>query len=319
MSKIHLITTCTNSKKLFGSPPVQLRDFIAKDEGIDETAYLWAQALTASMKNNPTIAAKDLYKGAHWHIAKSIAEEFGAELWVLSAGFGLIHKDTKIVNYQATFASVTDDCIPKSGGSLYVRSNYWWTALAENLGKYREYKDLSVLMRKNPNDYFVISGSSYYIHAIHDDLLKGLHYLKNPHKQLIIITSHSNSLKELAPFTLVSQQKMRQLLGGTMVTLNIALAKLFLSKSCSTMSSIIDFSTTKHALECDLKKLPPEIKPERKRRSPEEVKHYIIDLLKKKPDTSASQGLRYFRDSGNSLEEKSFRRIFEEVKLTSKT
>lgn len=319
MSRIHLITTCTNNKKSLDSQALQLRNFISKDEDIETSAALWSKGLENALNSNTTVAAKDLYKGGHWSIAKSIAEEHKVELWILSAGFGLLNQNTPVVNYQATFTSTSDDCIPKSKGTLSERSDRWWNALANSIGRTREHQNITSLMRNNPNDYFVVSGSSHYICAIYSDLMKGLESLKAPSKQLIVITSASDNSRDLTPYILLSQQKMKQRLGGTMVTLNVALAKHFLSEVLRQETSSIDFSVVSQSLEKSFSKLLPESVPYRKRRTEEEVKAYVADLLKKAPDISASKALRHFRDSGSSFEEKRFRKAFLEVQLGSKT
>lgn len=319
MSKIHLITTCTNNKKSTNYQPVKLGDFVSPNEDIEASAALWSEGLKSAINCNDTLAAKDLYKGGHWSIAKSIAEEFEVELWILSAGFGLINQNTQVINYQATFTSSSDDCIPKSNGTLPERSARWWNALANHIGRTREYQNIASLMKSNPEDFFVVSGSSHYIYAIYSDLLDGLTHLKDPLKQLIVITSTSQNLTGLAPYTLLSQQKMKQRLGGTMVTLNVALARHFLSKVRTQKREAVDFSIIKQSLEASFSDLMPEPMPERTRRTEEEVKIYIADLLRNTPEISASKALRQFRDSGNSFEEKRFRRAFHEVQIRSKT
>ncbi|WP_415720193.1 hypothetical protein [Photobacterium ganghwense] len=313
MSRIHLITTCTNNKKSTDYQSVQLRDSISPDEDIETSAALWSEKLESALRSNRTLAARDLYKGGHWSIAKSIADEHQVELWILSAGFGLLNQNSPVVNYQATFTPNSDDCIPKSGGTLPERSSRWWSALANHIGRTREYQDITSLMRNNPYDFFVVSGSSHYIHAIYSDLLTGLVSLKNPSKQLMVITSASENLGELTPYTLLSKQKMKQRLGGTMVTLNVALARHVLLEVMGSDHSSIDFSVIKQSLEKSFADLLPNPIPERTRRTEEEVKTYVADLLTHAPKISASTALRYFRDSGNSFEEKRFRKAFQEV------
>ena len=101
--KINIITSCTGEKKF--SPETQLTQedfrsineaevFTSKEDGLSEYR----------------IAAEDIYTGQqHLRLMKGInlfRENYGAEnvnLWILSAGYGMISADKEVVPYECTF------------------------------------------------------------------------------------------------------------------------------------------------------------------------------------------------------------------------
>ncbi|EPK3140283.1 DUF6884 domain-containing protein [Enterobacter kobei] len=50
--------------------------------------------------------AGELYTGQHWSRAVAAAARSGAEMWILSAGLGLLHVSDPVVPYEATFSTM---------------------------------------------------------------------------------------------------------------------------------------------------------------------------------------------------------------------
>ena len=93
-----------------------------------------------------------------------------------------------------------------------------------------------------------------------------------------------------------------------MLMLNISVAKYIVKEFTSKqLSDLNEFSQN---LFEELKELPEREVKKGIRRSPEEVKTFILKLMQQKPGMSATYALREFRDSGNSFEEKRFRAEF---------
>ncbi|MBF4655098.1 hypothetical protein IS506_18815 [Serratia marcescens] len=93
-----------------------------------------------------------------------------------------------------------------------------------------------------------------------------------------------------------------------MLMLNISVAKYIVKEF--TLRQIIDLNVFSKNLFEELKELPEREIKKGIRRSPEEVKSFILKFMQQKPDLSATHALREFRDSGNSFEEKRFRAEF---------
>jgi len=243
----------------------------------------------------------------------SVVNDYPVDLWVLSAGLGLLKHDDAVIPYQATFAAGHSDSIP-----LYSESNKgksfhqtWWQALGE-CSPFQESHPtlLSDLMRSKPNEYFIICGSPDYINAIATDLINGISYLNTPKKQLIIISSqHINP--ELKQYHLVSNKRIADWLTCNMLMLNIKMAQYVIQQFNETEQDDLGYLADK--LQKQFALLPATLKSSAIRRPPEEVEQWIAHHLKTSPESSASRALRAFRDSGNSFEEKRFRNLFHAV------
>ncbi|HAL7544958.1 TPA: hypothetical protein H7C36_004335, partial [Escherichia coli] len=88
----------------------------------------WCNALNEAISTSATVCAEDLYKGGHWATAKAILNEYPIDLWVLSAGLGLLHHKDNVVPYKATFAVGYDESIPLYSQEYIGKSFHrtWW-------------------------------------------------------------------------------------------------------------------------------------------------------------------------------------------------
>src|SRR5262245_11141361 len=88
---IHVIASCTDRKRL----PVPLELRLREISGVRPQirAERWWRRLSTHESRN--IVATDLYGGDHWSVARSlpavaVANGRSAQLWVASAGYGLV-------------------------------------------------------------------------------------------------------------------------------------------------------------------------------------------------------------------------------------
>lgn len=96
---VHLIVTCTRRKT------VAAGDAVSPDERDVERAYgLWLERLVQARRGSSPMSAGELYTGQHW--SRAAAARNGAEMWVISAGLGLLHVSDSVVPYEATFSSM---------------------------------------------------------------------------------------------------------------------------------------------------------------------------------------------------------------------
>ena len=101
MGELNLIVTCTKQKTRAAG------ETVFPDERDVERAYgIWLERLTQAHSGSPPITAGELYTGQHWSRAAEAAKRTGAELWVISAGLGLLHVSDPVVPYEATFSSM---------------------------------------------------------------------------------------------------------------------------------------------------------------------------------------------------------------------
>jgi len=310
MSNINLITTCTNGKHFGSGSILSLSQFSSGRTPSSVLINSWCNALNEAISTSATVYAEDLYKGGHWATAKAILTDYPVDLWVLSAGLGLLHHKDKVVPYRATFAVGYDESIPLYSQEYVGRSFHrtWWKEItSRSIFKSEHPTSILDLMKKNKKDYYVICGSPDYINAIELDIINGLEYLVDAKKQLLIITSKKIN-DRLTAYLFKTNQNMAQWLRCNMLMLNISVAKYIVKEFTSKKFNNLNELSQK--LVEELKELPEREVKKGIRRSPEEVRSFILKLMQQKPDLSATNALREFRNSGNSFEEKHFRAEF---------
>ena len=117
-----------------------------------------------------------LYTGQHWSRAAAAAARNGAEMWVISAGLGLLHVSDPVVPYEATFSSMP-----------FCHRTHW-ERLTTRPPAERRCTSLRTLMQAKPDDRFVVAASPVYLRAVESDLLAGRGELTTP-EHLQVVTS----------------------------------------------------------------------------------------------------------------------------------
>lgn len=208
---VHLIVTCTRRKT------VSAGETIFPDERDAGRAYgIWMERLAQARRGSPPMTAGELYTGQHWSRAAAAAARNGAEMWVISAGLGLLHVSDPVIPYEATFSSM-----PFSHSRL-------WESLTTRPPAERRCASLRRLMKARPDDRFVVAASPVYLRAVESDLLAGRKALSTP-EQLKVVTSkgYKGILKDSVRYT--SAAMMRGL-NTNMTGLNICYALQLIAK-----------------------------------------------------------------------------------------
>lgn len=202
---IHLIVTCTRRKT------VPAGDALFPDERDGGMAYgVWLERLAQARRGSPPMTAGELYTGQHWSRAAAAAARNGAEMWVISAGLGLLHISDPVVPYEASFSSMP-----------FCHRTHW-ERLTTHPPSERQCTSLKTLMQARPDDRFVVAASPLYLRAVESDLLAGMKALCNP-EQLAVVTSkgYQGSLKGNTMYTSADMMKA---LNTNMTGLNISYA-----------------------------------------------------------------------------------------------
>ncbi|MDK9637868.1 DUF6884 domain-containing protein [Enterobacter hormaechei] len=202
---VHLIVTCTRRKT------VPAGDAVFPDERDVERAYgLWLERLAQARRGSPSMTAGELYTGQHWSRAAAAAARNGAEMWVISAGLGLLHVSDPVVPYEATFSSMP-----------FCHRTHW-ERLTTRPPAERLCASLKTLMQAGPDDRFVVAASPVYLRAVEADLLAGRDALRTP-EQLQVVTSkgYQGGLKDSIRYT--SADMMKEL-NTNMTGLNVSYA-----------------------------------------------------------------------------------------------
>lgn len=316
MSNINLITTCTNGKNSDSKAILSLSQFSSGRTPSYVLLNSWCNAVNEAILTSATVCAEDLYKGGHWATAKAILKQYHVDLWILSAGLGLLHHKDKVIPYKATFALGYEESIPTYSheyvGKTFHRT--WWKELSQRSSfKSQHPTSITELMKKKNKDFFIICGSPDYINAIELDVINGLEYLLNPKNQVLIITSKKINVR-LEGYLFKTSQKMVQCLKCNMLMLNISMAKYIINEFLSSGSN--DLNEISVHITDKMNDLPEREIIKGIRRSPEEVNHFILKMIHQEPGISATHALRTFRDAGNSFEEKRFRAAFKALSGT---
>ncbi|WP_204054018.1 hypothetical protein [Microbispora rosea] len=298
---VHVVVTCTNRKR--GVAPEQLRVRSLDTGGVDERCEEWVQRLSAA---SAARSASDMYAGEHWLIARRLAEIAGddANLWVCSAGYGLIKVDARIAPYAATFAVGHEDSVaPDTGGA-----RRWWERLATWDGPQAgQPRSFSALARRDPDAAIVAVLSEPYLRACATDLREAASTLTS--KDSLSIIGPGGRSAEVDEFVIPVTAALTSVLGGSLLSLNARAAAHVLEACRASGEPVRRSLLTK--LMADATAAAPQTAPKAPgiRMTDDEVRTFIRKHLVYGP-TSATALLRELRSSGRSCEQARFRELF---------
>jgi hypothetical protein len=306
---VNVVVTCTKDKRHEASRDCQLRN--VPKGSLQERFDLWHER--TSKHWNKSVRVMDLYAGDHWANVRGFTSSyFEIDLWVCSAGFGLLHADDQVPPYAATFTkneadSITAKLLPTSIANL---PQTWWasTTMAWKPRFAAKPRSLAELMACYPKRSLVVVASENYLRAISDDLRLGIHALKDQ-DQLAIISAGAKNLEGLDQNLVPCDARFQRLLGGARSSLNTRFAGKILRES----QHVPRASLAKVRYQRLLDKQPPIDRFARQQLSDEEIKDFIRRSLKFRPNLQHSPLLRALRDSNMACEQKRFSRLFREV------
>ena len=207
---VHLIVTCTRRKT------VSAGETVFPDERDAGRAYrIWMEKLALARRGSPPMTAGELYTGQHWSRAAAAAARHGAEMWVISAGLGLLHVSDPVLPYEATFSSM-----PFSHRRL-------WEKLTTCPPMERKRASLRALMQARRNDQFIVAASPLYLNAVEDDLYAGREELSS--KEHLTIVTSKGYRGNLGSNVALSSAAMMNELNTNMTGLNISHAEKILA------------------------------------------------------------------------------------------
>jgi hypothetical protein len=296
---VHVIVTCANRKTLPVPPALRLDNLPSL--GTEPRAWEWIARLSGT-SSAPLIAAQDLYAGEHWMIARSLparAHHPEAQLWVCSAGYGLIPAEAQIRPYAATFSGGSDR-VP--GGADGAR--HWWHALSGWEGPAPgQPRTIYSLAAANRSASFLLALSASYLDACRDDVAAAAGEVADP-DTFMIISAGARFPGSAGVAMVPSDARLQGFLGGTRQALNARIAAYLLSAGISSRAAATQRLTRLLAGQSPLTRY------ERKKLSDQEVTEMIACRLTQVPGTSASRLLRDFRDAGYACEQQRFASLY---------
>lgn len=154
-NKFIIVTNCTARKKA-GIPLVR---FVPKGDGIRQIADDWRSSLEAHPSR---LQAGLLYVGRSILEARNISQYLDAQLFIVSAGIGLVESDKPIPGYDLSVSGKRTELattLTRHGAS----TSDWWHLLASGNG-------LAWLLREQPDATVLLSLPSEYLDMVREDL-----------------------------------------------------------------------------------------------------------------------------------------------------
>ncbi|MFN9604450.1 MAG: hypothetical protein ACK6A7_13535, partial [Planctomycetota bacterium] len=126
---VNVVVTCTKDKRQPVADECQLRNVLGTS--IRERMQEWQARTNRHWRQSVRVA--DLYAGDHWANVRALKSSyFGVDVWVCSAGYGLIHFDDRVAPYAATFSRNHPDSVSAHLPEIERLSatRNWWKATA---------------------------------------------------------------------------------------------------------------------------------------------------------------------------------------------
>ena len=316
-SFVHLlvVATCSYGKRVAPTPDLQIRSLPAGS--IVARTQEWSTRLESTATKR--LPARQLYKGDHWTVVRELdavgaAAGFRVEVWIASAGYGLIPMNAEIASYGATFAPDHEDYVlgRKPLGDEELLSE-WWSQIAAWCGPApTTARTVTELARQHPDTPMLVLASRPYAQALESDLLEASDALDSP-ELLSIVAIGLDATSPLAEFVLPGDARFSTWLGGTLTSLNARVGRAILERVNEWGVNRVEIG---RGLLERLKELDPYLQPKRKIREDDDVRAYIRTALSANPRAAHSRLLRSFRTEGYACEQGRFRRLYREVQQT---
>jgi Queuine tRNA-ribosyltransferase len=314
----NLIVTCVSQKK---ARKVQsIFDPNIETGPLEKVFQQWIDTIKHSkLKRRKAI---DLYKGhlwganlEGWGIVKNQIKD--SQLWILSAGYGLIPADEKIIPYDITFQEPRNG-IPSIHSRIEDNTNHkrdniqkWWKLLTESTDRTTS-SIKSLIDNSNESDYFLMVVGKDYLDAVFNDLDEAIKSSSNPNHIAVLSNNVNDPLaKRLGSNWLYADSRFVNLPKANSTTVNSKIAKellwhMFHRKGGLSWWSHENFNSYLKHLSSGLPK------PKKFNRSPSsdlQVTNFIIESLDE-CDVTFSKLHRKYRDSGRACEYTRFKALY---------
>lgn len=310
---LRIVASCTQGKKYPVTSDLRLGSL--PKATLDERLAMWKDRLQQSTAD--VVAAIDLYRGQHWAVVRDLpavaqAAGYRAELWVASAGYGLVPADTKIHPYSATFTGSDEDSVWKPiDGDRRTALRRWWSGLQTlPVSSTESPRSLEALAGATPDAVFLVIGSPAYMAAIADDLAGARARLLDP-QRLVVITSRDGSLPDwLGSHVVPSEAPLSAMLGGSRGSLHARTARRLLQEAAEVPLRADVIVPHYSAL---MSKAESVAVPARQRLADENVRNFIRETLAANGTLSCTAALQRLRMSGQACEQRRFSGLYSEV------
>jgi len=299
---INIISSCTSSKKYLPSDLLKLAN-IDDNLLLEDASELWIKNI--NINESPQYKASQLYKGGVWKVTLDIKDilstKLKTDLYIASAGYGLIHSDKKIYSYDCTFSSGDSNSISKFNNPQDDPSNIlWW----DNINTFA-------------SDSFPLD-SYFFIILPHDYLVASQNFIQEIiyryDKKVFIFTANQKPIPNFMEQHVIKfDSRFNSFQTGVMINI-LQRAVFWLSKEIVMKNIPLVHKDLQTHIDMKLTQYKAFTMPVRKQLTDEEIYKKIRLMILYNNISSATQGLKYFRQLGFACEQKRFGKLFSEVK-----
>jgi hypothetical protein len=312
-SSLTVLVTCTKRKTRDIPTRLMVRSLPAGT--IEQRSEEWINRLSDFGRDR--VPAVDLYSGDHWSVARSLPEVaaangYKADLWVCSAGYGLVKLDAPINAYSATYSATHPDSVGRKvrGLSAHEALPAWWGLLSAWTGPDRGFpRSIRDLTAGRPRTPIWVVASETYLRAIAEDLRAALRCLADP-DLLAIFSAGTDVISGLTEHLVPCDARFQSVVGGARRSLNVRLARkalLDLAEGAARVSAL------KARFSGQLAALPKTVRSVRMPMTDNAVRTYIRRETRRNPGVQHTPLLRRLRDSGYACEQRRFAQLFAEL------
>lgn len=307
---IYIIASCTDRKR--ERPPATLRLRSIAGYAAHERAQRWWERLHSH--RSPMTIAENLYMGDHWSVIRGLpklarAAGYRAELWIVSAGYGLIPGSASVRSYSATFGGRHPDSVAANGmGAPRTAVNQaWWTSLSGFHHVRGVPRSVAEIALDDPGAWFLVVASPDYVSAISNDLLAARKQLKRATRLLVVSSAVGPEMGALATNIIPSNARLQSAVGGALLSLHARVARKVLQEA---RRWELDAELVKPRYERLLARSTIPARVDREKLSDAEVQRFIRTRRRSQHDVTHTRLLRELREQGNACEQTRFRALF---------
>jgi hypothetical protein len=306
-----VITNCTGRKSITPNPNLKKNPKISKTCTLKQGASSWVDSV---LTDKTKIEAHRLYQGRTIVDTKYAQKHLNADVYVISAGLGLVKFEDLVPSYELTVNE--DSNFSKTLKQFEHTKQDWWAILNKCLKKTSN--PISKLLQKKNYNRILISLPSSYLEMISDDL-----WNTDPSqlKKILIFTSSYGA--KLIPqdwqrLGLPYDERLEDPnsgFSGTRSDFPQRAMRHFLEEINLPDESL---STISQKINTKLSKLKKPLLPTRKRLKDSELLN-LINKKWQKYDGQTTKLLRYLRDDALvSCEQSRFQRLCDQIRKTQK-
>lgn len=296
---IQVVVSCTDRKSIPPSP--WLRASSLPSTSVEERLETWLDRLGRAADST---SARSLYQGEHWAVARDLDSRGVANVWVASAGFGLVAIDAQMTAYQATFARGVAESVllPESPVSADEQRSFWWAGVQESACNGRA--TIAQLIAEGP---VVVAASKPYLTAMARELVDAA----SLEGARLVVSTTGEVPFGLREFKTPADGRVRNVLGGSMQAVNVRLAAALVESLAEEEFSL---AAADHVTAKIMASAPPLNRFERRQLTDAEVKEFIRQFIIKDAGQSRSSMLRHLRNAGLACEQGRFRDLYNAVR-----